>query len=363
MTARLRVGIVGLGGVGRLHLEAVQTSPRLQLVGGADPVPAQRSWAEARGCPTFVDLETMLAAAAPQIVCIASPASLHEAHVLSAAAAGVPALCEKPLTLGVESARRMIQACERGRVELFYGASYRHLEPLRQARAIIATGAIGDVVLMLERLVGGTGAAAREPALGPLHYPLGGPGGGGMGLVDHGVHLIDSFAWLSGQQVVAAYGRGNIAGDAPAPEFAVLDFGGGAQGHLLYDDGTFPLDLPGEGAFSRGDGFQLAGISVPGQWDPSPGTISVYGTRGSLRILHYAGYLYQSDRDGIREVSVTVRPPAYQFQRQLEVAATDLREGSRHAARGEEGRQALAVIEAIYRSHALGRRVDVTLTG
>ena len=66
------------------------------------------------------------------------------------------------------------------------------IDPMATAQALIRSGAIGDILLMREQEVGGSGPANRH-RMGFAHYPKGTPGGSGFGLVDHGIHLIDAF--------------------------------------------------------------------------------------------------------------------------------------------------------------------------
>lgn len=357
--AELKVAVVGLGGVGIVHLYAARSLPSLQLVGGVDPLPERRAIAETACVASFGDLDALLGSARPDLICVATPASLHGEAVIAAAAAGCHVLCEKPMTLSLASARGMIEACDRAAVRLFYGASYRHLPALVAARRLIAEGAIGTVLVVREALIGGEGAAARRP-LGPLHYPAGGPGGGPMGLVDHGVHLLDALPWLIGDSVTSIYGRGNIAGQPPRPEFAILHFAGGAIGELLYEDGSFPAELPGEGTFSRGGGWAVGGMTPPGDWDPTPGTITVFGTAGSLRIAHYANQLYLRTVTGVREVPLTGAPPPGQFAAQLLAVRDDIVSGSHRAADGKDAFRALELLLAVYDSQREGRPIMVT---
>src|SRR5690606_27364285 len=116
-----------------------------------------------------------------------------------------------------------------------------------------------------ESVIGGSGVEHRQ-TLPPHHYPTGGMGGSGMGLVDHGVHLIDTFSWLMDSKVVLALGRGNITGEAQRPEYAHLEFQNGAIGQLLYEDGTYSTDLPAEGIFSGGASWGVSGLTASGEW-------------------------------------------------------------------------------------------------
>lgn len=341
-----RVAIVGLGGVGRLHLMAYAGAANGVLVAACDLDPGA-----AGVCPPGVafhtDAAAMLAAERPDIVVIATPPASHAGLVELVAAAGAHVLCEKPLAVSLADIGRIRTACAEGGVALAYGASYRFLPAIRRARALIAAGAIGEVVLMREAEIGGCGPAARV-VLGPEHYPPGGPGGSPMGLVDHGVHLIDILPWLAGSPVAHARGRGNVSGQPLGPEHLTLTLQSGAVGLLAYDEGVFPTALPAEGGFSLGGGWGPGGYVPGGGWNPSPGAIHVHGTKGALRIHHYAHALYLIDAGGVRQVPLDGRPAPHHFADQLDAFAAALAEGREPEAGIEDGERALRVLLAAY---------------
>jgi predicted dehydrogenase len=345
---QLKVGLAGLGEVGAVHLGACLASDRIEVVAMADTDPARLAAAAA---PPFVrryaDAGAMLAGEALDILCVLTPPLSHEALVLAGAARGAHVLCEKPMALDLAACNRMIAACAATGVRLHYGASYRFLPALRQARALIAAGAIGEVRLLRESVVGGAGAA-RQIALPESHYPRGGPGGSPMGLVDHGVHLADLFAWLTGSEVVSAAGHGNRTGAPLGPEHLTLRLANGALGSLLYDEGTFYTDLPGEGLFSRGASWGADGYRQGGGWEEHPGAVHIHGSRGALRAFHYANALVLSDADGIRQVPLDGRAAPGHFTTQIEAFAEEIVSGGPASCPPEAGAAALRAVLAAY---------------
>ena len=205
----------------------------------------------------YSDYRDMLESESLDIVCVLVPVNLHREVTVACAEAGVHVFCEKPIAITLADAQQMVSVCGQRGVKFFYGASYRFLPAVRKARELIAAGAIGDVLLLTESILGGSGPDGFLP-MGTIHYPQGGPGGSGLGLVDHGVHMIDLFPWLAGSEIVSISGRGNISGETPSTEHVNMILSNGATGQLLYNDGTFDTDLPAEGIFSHG----LPGIST-----------------------------------------------------------------------------------------------------
>lgn len=347
----LGVALIGLGDVAQAHLRAWGRQSGLRVLGGADPSATAREATASRfGITTWADHHEMLAAIKPDLVCVLTPCSLHEAHTLDAAAAGAHVLCEKPLTLSLASAERMQQACDAAGVSLHYGAVYRHMPAVRRARELIQAGAIGEVLLVRELLVGGRGPETHQP-LSPVHYPPGGPCGAGMGLVDHGIHLIDLIPWLLGSGIVAAQGRGNRVGEPAGVEWMHFQMASGAVGQLTYHDGTWPTELPNEGLFSAGEAWGLDAQIVPaGGWQRDAGCLHVHGTRGALRIFHYANALVLTTAEGQRLVPLEGEPPPAHFGAQMLAVLDAVRRGEPPPTPAAAGREALRWLLSLYGS-------------
>jgi predicted dehydrogenase len=180
--------------------------------------------------------------------------------------------------------------------------------------------------------------------------------------VDHGIHLVDIFGWMMSSPVEAVYGVGQISGESPVPEYAVLEYRNGAIGHLIYHSGTYGAELPSEGIFSEAPDWADLVASEPGRaeggrWQEQPGSIRVYGTHGSLRIYHYANRLFLRNAAGLREIALPNRLLPAQFGAELASLAGSIVRGEEPAVTGQVGREALRAVLGIYRSMALRQRI------
>ena len=347
----LNIGMIGLGGVAQAHLQAFDILSNVRLAAVCDVrKEAATEVAQRFSAKAFTDYQTLLAddSLALDLVMVLTPASTHRGIVEAVAEKKLPVFCEKPIAVTLEDAEAMIAACKKAALPLFYGSSYRYLPAVVKAKALIASGAIGEVQLITEQLIGGNGKDAYQQ-LPPIHYPLGGPGGPGMGLVDHGVHLIDIIPWLTDSPITHAYGRGHISGAPASTEFMVMHLANGAMGHLLYNAATYSSALPNEGMFSGGQAWRTdASVADAGGWNDEPGSIAVYGSHGSLRIFHYTNALFINNGEGPQQIAVTGRPAFEHFATQLEACATALNEGHTPKVTGEDGLTALNVLLKVY---------------
>jgi len=344
----LKVGLIGLGGVSEAHLSAYAQVAEIQVVAAAEPRPQRlNEMCVLHGFRGYTDYREMLQTENLDIGCVLVPASLHREVTVACAESGVHVLCEKPMAISLIDAQTMVSVCAQQAVKFFYGASYRFLPAIQKAGELIKAGAIGEVTLMTESVVGGSGPEGHVP-LGSAHCPQGGPGGSGMGLVDHGIHMIDLFPWLAHSSIVEVTGRGNISGEAPATEYTCMRLASGAVCHLLYNDCTFDTDLPAEGIFSHGDAWDIHGHVPADTWHAHPGCIRIYGTRGSLRIFHYANYLFLHDQDSLRQIPLVNQPPPAQFGLQMQSFARSVREDQPPEVTGQDGINALQALLSVY---------------
>jgi predicted dehydrogenase len=348
----LRVGLIGLGEVGQIHLEAYLASSIVEVVAVAEVSANQRSKLMIPdGIKLYESHLSMLENEHLDVACVLTPASTHIQIACDCADNGVATLCEKPLAHSVKSAQAMGDHFALRNVPLGYGSSYRHLPAILKAKEMISAGAIGLVTSIREVCVTGRGPTAQRP-FPYVHYPEGEPGGTGMGLVDHGIHLLDIMPWLIGSPIVSAWGRGNRSGAPLQAEYATLQFSNGAVGQLLYDDGTWPTSMPNEGLFSKGASWDLDGPLPAGRWDSSPATIHAHGTDGALRICYYANALFHQNQSGIREIGIAGDPAPAHFRRQIECFAADVKNKRKPTPGADDGIRALKILDAIYESES-----------
>lgn len=360
MTTRLKtVCLLGLGNVAKAHWHAYSKMEGVAVAAGVDPSPQARAEFEQRGIKTFATFAEMRAAIHVDIACVCAAVSVHESLVCAAASTGVHVICEKPLSTDSSSARRMVEACESAKVKLQYGSSQRFLPALVRARELIQRREIGEILQIKEERIGGAGRAAFTP-MGFSHYPPNGPGGGGWGLVDHGIHMLDVFPWLLDAKITSVYGTGNRSGQEPRAEFAVIELNGGRiTGHLIYNELTYPTTLPNEGLFGIGKGWGDEGFHDQGCWESNPTAIEVYGSDGSLRILGYPNALFLANHRGVVRIATDPVPPPIQFVRQMEAFIRSIEENRETPVPGWLGVRALEVLEAIYCSADTGQKIQL----
>jgi myo-inositol 2-dehydrogenase/D-chiro-inositol 1-dehydrogenase len=184
--------------MGGTHLRALARTRRVQLRAICDPAPAALALGEQAGVPVDADFAQTLARDDVHCVLIAAPTPLHEPLVAAALAAGKHVLCEKPLTFDPEADMRLAAEADRLHLGLHIGFWRRHAWPYREAKRLLAEGAIGE-----PRLVHLTQWDALPP---PAAYCD--PAVSGGIEIDMGVHECDLAAWLCDSHATEAFARG-----------------------------------------------------------------------------------------------------------------------------------------------------------
>jgi myo-inositol 2-dehydrogenase/D-chiro-inositol 1-dehydrogenase len=191
MSAPIGVAIVGAGRMGATHLRALADEPAVRVTAIVDPSETARSAAIAGApqTPAFAGLDEALRHGGIDAALIAAPSTLHLRLVQQCAERGLPMLCEKPCGTTAAEARAAAAAAEAAGCVLQVGYWRRFVPELRDLRARILAGALGELTL-----VGCYQWDAAPPAPG-----FRGTSGGIA--VDMGVHELDQLRWLTGQEL------------------------------------------------------------------------------------------------------------------------------------------------------------------
>ncbi|WP_254273463.1 Gfo/Idh/MocA family protein [Haloarcula marina] len=145
---KLAVGVVGAGWMATdYHVPGFDSHPDTRVVAFAERDDTRRASAESElSLPGYPDAAAMLAAHDLDIVSICTPPSTHEGIFLDAVDAGCHVLCEKPLALTAESARRMADAAAEAGVVTQVGYLHRYYRNYQRALRLLSNHMLGDVV-------------------------------------------------------------------------------------------------------------------------------------------------------------------------------------------------------------------------
>jgi len=138
----IRVGLIGLGSMGRHHARVIRETPGMDLVAVADPQGDR--FGVVRSLDVLRGVEDLVRGSVDAAV-VAAPTIYHEEAALALAAAGIPTLVEKPIAHSAEAARRVAAAFASAGVFGAVGYVERHNPALVEMRKQIAGGGLGEV--------------------------------------------------------------------------------------------------------------------------------------------------------------------------------------------------------------------------
>lgn len=146
MPRAIRIGIIGTGGMARAHADAFQKIPGVALTACLDVVPGRAAAFAHKHHIPFATEDREAFFAQVDAVSIVTPDRFHAEPTIAAFAAGKHVLCEKPLTVTLEEARR-VEAAAAAHPELIgmVNLSYRRSAAAEQAAKLVAAGRIGEL--------------------------------------------------------------------------------------------------------------------------------------------------------------------------------------------------------------------------
>jgi predicted dehydrogenase len=144
---KIRVLVLGTGGMAQAHATAFAKDPRVELVGTVDVMPGRaEEFAKKFGIKKhFTDLDKAINWGQFDAATNVTPDSIHHPTTMKLLAAKKHVLCEKPLAENFALANEMATAAEKAKVINMVNLTYRAVAGLQKAKQIIASGEIGEV--------------------------------------------------------------------------------------------------------------------------------------------------------------------------------------------------------------------------
>lgn len=357
----MRVAIIGIGAIAKLHAKALADIPGVELAAATCRTEAKgRDFATEFGCDWYADASVMLRRAKPDFVTVATPSGAHLDATLAAIRRGVPVICEKPLEITLKRIDKMIAAAEKKGVPLGAIFPQRFNPVIRTLHDAAKAGRFGSLAI----------AASYVPWWRDDAYY--GPGrwqgtkamDGGGALMNQSIHGVDALQWVAGatmpdldpteNPVESVVAMTAVRAHDPARLevedtcTAILRFKNGAIGQLLAATSLYP------GSLRR---------------------LLVGGRDGTAEILEEQLVTWQFRSAAPDDDATRVRlgassgtsggaadPMAINYSchtRNFEDFVRAIRDRRRPSLDGLEGRKAVAIIEACYKSARTGRPANV----
>lgn len=342
MGNKIGFGIIGCGVIADFHANALFGLPdEAVLVGVADArYESAVRFAQAKQVRAFASVDEMLACDEIDAVTVCTPSGFHADVAVKAANAGKHIIVEKPMAITAEQLDRMTEACERNGVVLSSIAQSRFTNGVQMAKQALEDGLLGrlvcaDIYMKYNR--------TQE------YYDSGGWRGtkavdGGGALMNQGIHGVDLLLYLAGD-VKSVYAVSKTLARRIEVEdtlSAVLEFKSGATGVIQATTSVYP-------------GY--------------PRRLDLNGDKGSITLEE--GALVKWDIENNTKQDIVLQPTRYSsaatptaisvdnHKRQFADVINALQTGTKPLIDVREGRRAVDLILAIYRSAEEHRVIDL----
>jgi predicted dehydrogenase len=328
----VRVGLVGLGSMGRNHLRVLGSLTGATLAAVSDPMPEVLNAAvAASGAAGFADARALLDVPGLDAVVIAAPTTAHRPLALAAIERGLAVLVEKPLATNPGEAMEIVLTARHAGVPVQVGHIERFNPAVRELGRLLETGWLSAVYAITSRRAGPFPARIRDVGV----------------TIDLATHDADILSWIARERPVrvTAETAQRIHTGHEDLLFGLLHFPAGTIGMLdvnwltpvkrrslvvLGEQGMFELDyLTQRLAFSR--------VADPG----APTLIGGYAPT------------FEGD---VQELPVQRHEP---LAAELEAFVNVVQCGGRPAVDAEDGLWAVAIADALLRAANERRSIDL----
>lgn len=328
----LRIGLAGLGSMGRNHLRVVGTRPGCRLVAVADPVDEVLAAAAASsGARAYADPLTMIREADLDAVIIAAPTTAHVELAHAAIEAGRAILVEKPLAATVAEAKSIVEAGRAAGTPVQVGHVERFNPAVLELGRLLGDGWLSTVYAIVSRRAGPFPARIRDVGV----------------TVDLATHDVDILSWIAGERPLRVYAE--LAQRLHATHedllFGLLHFPSGATG-MLDVNWLTPAKRR-----------QLLVVGEEGMFELDYLTQRLTFTKSDVSTSNLIGGFAPTFTGDVVDLPVSNAEP---LAAELDAFVDVVRHGGRPAVDGEDGLWAVTIAQALLAAAANGSPVQLT---
>ena len=193
MARVIKVGIIGCGGIANgKHMPSLKKVPDCEMIAFCDIIPERAEKAAKQyGIPNakvYTDYKELLKDESIEVVHVCTPNRAHSFITVDALEAGKHVMCEKPMAINSEEAKKMLDAAQRTGKKLTIGYQSRFRDDSLYLKKEVEDGTLGDVYYA-------KATALRRRAVPTWGVFLNEYEQGGGPLIDIGTHALDLTLW------------------------------------------------------------------------------------------------------------------------------------------------------------------------
>ena len=199
MASEIGLGLIGAGAIGRVHATNIHENIKGVRLAAVADVDQKAARAVAGDAKVYSDYHEMIADPSVDGIIVCTPPFLKPDITKAASKAGKAIFCEKPISVTLGEADKMVEDVRAGRVKFQVGYQRRFDLSYLRARKTIESGELGRLLLIKEH--------NRDPPGPIVGWSLQPSRSGGV-FLDTVSHDFDAVRWLSGSEVERVYAEG-----------------------------------------------------------------------------------------------------------------------------------------------------------
>lgn len=348
----VRLGLIGIGVIGNLHLQNIERLDKVELTAVHDIVPEKAQAAGAKyGCPAYTDSDALLEDHVCDAVLIATPHYDHTTIGIAALESGHHVLVEKPISVHKADCERLIAAHKTNEDLVFAVMFNMRTDPhYRKIKQLVDQGELGQL-LRISWIITSWFRTETYYASGGWRATWAGEGGGV--LLNQCPHNLDLLQWICGMPTkvwgFCSLGkRHNI--EVEDEVTAYLEYPGGCTGIFVTSTG----EAPGTNR------FEIAGEN--GKLVLESGQITF--TRNEIPATEFSRTSKMSfAKPAVWDVTFPLSGHGGQHMEILENFADAILEGKELIAPAEEGIHSVELANAMLYSSLTGQPIELPLDG
>ncbi len=327
-TQKIRVGILGLGGIATNHLEAIKSNSDLfELKAVCDK--NENILSEfSSPISTYSEYEEMLLDRAIDLISICTPSGMHSYQSIMAGRKNIHVITEKPMAVKLQDAQDMLKEFQRSKAKLFVVKQNRLNNNIKILKELIDKGILGKIHFVQSNVFW-----TRPQEYYDKENWRGTKEHDGGALMNQASHYVDLLYWLFGP-VESLNAFASTTRDIETEDTGVvnLQFISGALGSMNYTMLTYPKNFEGS-------------ITVIAE----KGTIKIGGT--ALQKIERWDLEDNSYDNILEETSDTSNSQkSHGHSEYYKNVAEVLKNESKAICDGEDGIKSLQILEATYES-------------
>lgn len=242
----IKVGIIGCGRISDLHYPGYDgiADAGIHAVCDCDSECALQRKKQWGALKHYTDIQEMLADTQIDAVEILTPHHLHEEMVVAAARAGKHVALQKPMTISMESADRILKATREAGIVFKVSDNYVFYPPFVLAKSMMDSGEIGDPINIRIKYIGGSSGGWDVPA-SAWEWRMKEHGEGlGIQTFDHGHHLWTTAWYLLGEVERVVSWIDSADGIVDCPSVIMWKYKAGKRYGTCEYTHSFELNIP-----------------------------------------------------------------------------------------------------------------------